>query len=77
MQKFYFDHVVNSAVHTDDDGSEFPGIAEANAEARLSLAEEAKTFLSQGKTGRLAVVVRDEHGPVVEHSAVFEHKTLP
>ncbi|MDD1519990.1 MULTISPECIES: DUF6894 family protein [Bradyrhizobium] len=76
MQKFYFDHIENGNVLTDQDGSEFPGIAEASMEARLSLGEEARTFLSRGKSGRLAVVVRDEHGAILEHSAVIEQKIL-
>ncbi len=66
MTRFYFDHIDNGTVCTDDDGADVPGIAEAGKEARLCLGEEAKTFVSQGREGRLEVVVRDERGPLLE-----------
>ncbi|RXG89251.1 DUF6894 family protein [Bradyrhizobium zhanjiangense] len=77
MRKLFFDHTDSSGVIIDDVGVDLPSLVEARHEACLSLGEEAKLFNGLSQPGRVAVVVRDEGGPILEVGATFDAKPLP
>lgn len=55
----------------DDEGVELPHIECARQEATTTLSEVARECVRSGPQHRMAIEVRDDHGPILEASLSF------
>lgn len=75
MKKYYFDIRDGSQSIRDDEGAELPNIESARREATTTLSEIARECVRGGRQHRMAVEVRDDHGPILEASLSFVMKS--
>ena len=77
MSRYFFDFKTGDIVTPDEEGTELPNLEKAHHEALGSLVDAICDFAKEGQSQQsFAVVVRDEHGPVLNLSAVFDSKIL-
>jgi hypothetical protein len=76
MRKFYFDFNGDDGITIDEIGGEFRTVDDARKEALIALADAGRDFARLYADGRMAVLVRDGTGPVLEVSATFETKRI-
>ncbi|MEK9285440.1 MULTISPECIES: hypothetical protein [unclassified Bradyrhizobium] len=74
MKKYYFDIRHGSQFIRDDEGVEFPNAESVRQEATTTLSEIARECVRGGPQHRIAVEVRDDHGPILEASVSFTVK---
>ncbi|MCK1515092.1 hypothetical protein IVB22_21500 [Bradyrhizobium sp. 190] len=74
MKRYYFDVRDGSQFIHDDEGVELPNIESARQEATTALSEMAREWVRGGPQHRMAVEVRDDHGPILEASLGFVMK---
>lgn len=74
MKKYYFDIRDGSQFIRDDEGAELPNIESARQEATTTLSEIARECVNGRRQYRMAVEVRDDHGPILEASLSFAMK---
>jgi hypothetical protein len=75
MRKFYFDFYGDGTT-IDEIGEEFPTVDEARKGALVALADSGRDFARRFSDGRMAVLIRDGAGPMLEVSATFETKRI-
>ncbi|MBR1157100.1 DUF6894 family protein [Bradyrhizobium sp. JYMT SZCCT0428] len=78
MTRFFFDLKFDGeSPSTDEEGIVMPGLDEARMEATRSLTDLSKEMVLSGKlTNSLAVIIRDDSGPVLQATLNFEMKRL-
>ena len=77
MPSYFFDFKIEDAVAIDDEGVELSDTGAAHDHAVSTLAAAFSDVVLEGATQqRLVIGVRDEMGPVLEISAVFDSKIL-
>jgi hypothetical protein len=64
MRLYYFDIEEDGVWTADEQGSEWPSLAEADAEAVRTLTEMARESFP-GRYGQLAIIIRDRDGPLL------------
>ena len=74
MTRFFFDLKRNGDCATqDEEGSLLPGVDAAHVEAARCLADFAREVIECDEhESRLAVIVRDDSGPMLEASLTFQ-----
>lgn len=73
MARFYFDVRDGSTFIPDDEGIEFPGIAEARTDASRCVSEMIKDAMPDGTHRDIAIEVRDEDKrPLFKVQITFE-----
>jgi hypothetical protein len=78
MRRFFFDLKYDGESPTDDEeGIVLPDLASAQVEATRALTDLSKEMVLSGRsTNSLAVIVRDDTGPVLQATLNFELKRL-
>jgi len=78
MRLYFFDLKFDGESPTDDEeGVVMPHLESAQVEASLALADLSKEMVLSGKPANsLAVIVRDDTGPVLQATLSFEMKRL-
>ncbi|WP_271610951.1 DUF6894 family protein [Bradyrhizobium sp. CCBAU 21360] len=74
MNKYYFDIRDGGQFIRDDEGVELAHSEAARQEATITLSEMARTWGSSRPHHRMAVEVRDDHGPILQVSFSFAVK---
>ena len=72
MPLYYFDTRDNDDFIEDDVGLEFSNLDAVKVEAARALAELARDVIPGSLKRKLAVEVRDEEGPVLRATLIFE-----
>ena len=74
--RYYFDLRDGDEIAVDEEGLELPGIERVQEEAALSLADMARDAASEhridGGVPRIAIEVRDDHGPLLQVRFTFK-----
>jgi len=78
MRRFFFDLKYDGERPTDDEeGMIMPDLESAQVEATRALTDLSKAIVLSGKlTNSLAVIIRDDSGPVLQATLNFEMKRL-
>jgi hypothetical protein len=78
MRRFFFDLKYDGERPTDDEeGMIMPDLESAQVEATRALTDLSKEMVLSGKvTNSLAVIIRDDSGPVLQATLNFEMKRL-
>lgn len=78
MPRFFFDLKFDGESPTDDEeGLVLPDLEAAQVEASLALTDLSREMVSSGKpTNSLAVIIRDDTGPVLQATLNYEMKRL-
>jgi hypothetical protein len=77
MPRYFFDFKAGDVVTPDEEGTELLDVEKAHDEALGSLVDAICDFAKEGHCQQsFVVVVRDEYGPVLNLSAVFDSKIL-
>jgi hypothetical protein len=78
MRRFFFDLKYDGERPTDDEeGMIMPDLESAQVEATRALTDLSKEIVLSGKvTNSLAVIIRDDSGPVLQATLNFEMKRL-
>jgi hypothetical protein len=78
MRRFFFDLKYDGERATDDEeGMIMPDLESAQVEATRALTDLSKEVVLSGKvTNSLAVIIRDDSGPVLQATLNFEMKRL-
>ncbi|MDA9391785.1 hypothetical protein WN73_14355 [Bradyrhizobium sp. CCBAU 45394] len=74
MRRYYFDIRDGSQFIRDDEGVELPHVEAAREEATTALSEMAREWVRNRPHHRMAVEVRDDHGPILQASFSFAMK---
>jgi hypothetical protein len=72
MARYHFDYHEAELVTVDRAGEEFESIDAARKMATIALGEAVRDFTFAGRPGRIAILVRDDTGPVLSVSATIE-----
>jgi hypothetical protein len=72
MPLYFFDTRDNDNFIEDDEGLEYPDLEAVKVAAAKALAELAKDVIPGSVKRKLTVEVRDEQGPVLKATMIFE-----
>ena len=71
MPRYYFDYHEPSGVIPDEVGCDLPGMDAVRKLALIALGDATRDFTAGGRTGRIALEVREERGPVLTVFAII------
>ncbi|WP_038960298.1 DUF6894 family protein [Bradyrhizobium japonicum] len=69
MPKYFLDHHSNTSIEIDDEGIDLPDVDAARRLALEALGQSVLDGAPRSLMGRLAIEVRDPHGPILRASA--------
>jgi hypothetical protein len=72
MVRYFFDIRNNESFYPDDVGLELPSMDAVKAETTKAMGEIAKDALPGSEVRILAIEVRDDHGPILRLTLLFE-----